>query len=105
MAAGLADGAGVDSLVYEFAIARDPELAAKIKVIYQSPPFGSPPVVVNPDLSPKLQAELSALLLELDDHLQSRQILDTLGVDRFIVIDDAVYDTVRALEQEVGPLP
>ncbi|MFQ5593740.1 MAG: phosphate/phosphite/phosphonate ABC transporter substrate-binding protein [Anaerolineae bacterium] len=105
VAAGLADGAGVDSLVYEFAVARDPELAAKTRIIHQSPPFGSPPVVVNPDLSPKLQVDLETLLLELDDQPAGRQILETLGVDRFVVVDDVTYDAVRQLEQEVGPLP
>lgn len=104
VAAGLADGAGVDSLVYEFAVARDPELAAKTKVIHRSPPFGSPPVVVNPALSPKLQAELQSLLLGLDDQPEGRQILEALGVDRFVIVDDATYDSVRRLEQEVGPL-
>lgn len=105
VAAGLADGAAVDSLVYEFAVARDAELAARTKVIHHSPPFGSPPVVVNPDISPKLQAELETLILELDDRAEGRQILNMLGVDRFTVVDDAAYDSVRALEQQVGPLP
>ena len=105
VAAGLADGAGVDSLVYEFAVSRDPELAAKTKVIHRSPPFGSPPVVVNPNLSPKLQAELKTLLLSLDDYPEGHQVLEALGVDRFVVANDAMYDSVRQLEQEVGPLP
>jgi len=102
VAAGLADGAGVDSLVYDFAVARDPELAAKTKVIHRSPPFGSPPAVVNPNLSPKLQAELQRLLLELDDRPEGREILKALGIDRFVLIDDAAYDSVRALERAVG---
>jgi len=105
VAAGLADGAGVDNLVYEFAVARDLELAAKTKVIHRSPPFGSPPVVVNPDLSPKLQAELQSLLLELDDHPEGQQILETMGVDRFVVLEDAAYDSVRQVEREVEPPP
>jgi len=68
VAAGLADGASVDSLVYDFAVARDPDLAARTRVIHRSPPFASPPVVVNPGLSPKLQAHLSTLLLDLYRH-------------------------------------
>ena len=104
VAAGLADGAGVDSLVYDFAVARDPELAAKTKVIHRSPPFGSPPAVVNPNLSPKLQAELQRLLLELDDRPEGQQALKSLGIDRFVRIDDSAYDSVRALERAVGSL-
>lgn len=104
VAAGLADGAGVDSLVYDFAVARDPELAAKTKVIHRSPPFGSPPAVVNPNLSPKLQAELQRLLLELDDSPEGRKVLQSLGVDRFVLVDDAAYESVRVLEEAVGAL-
>ena len=104
VAAGLADGAAVDSLVYDFAVARDPELATKTKVIHRSPPFGSPPAVVNPNLSPKLQAKLQRLLLELDDTPEGREVLQSLGVDRFVPVDDAAYESVRALEEAVGAL-
>ena len=37
VADGLTDGAAVDSLVYDFAVERDPGLAAKVKVIRRSP--------------------------------------------------------------------
>lgn len=44
VANGLADGASVDSLVYDYAIIRDPALTQKVKVIHRSPAFGIPPV-------------------------------------------------------------
>ena len=97
MADGLTDGAAVDSLVYDFAVERDPGLAAKVKVIHRSPPFGIPPVVVGPDVRPQLRAELHGLLLDLQNDPEGPAILAALGFDRFVSIEDAEYDSVRQL--------
>ena len=97
VADGLADGAAVDSLVYDFAVAREPALAAKVKVIHRSPPFGIPPVVVGPDVRPQLRAELRDLLLDLQAAPEGPVILAALGFDRFVPIEDAAYDSVRQL--------
>jgi phosphate/phosphite/phosphonate ABC transporters, periplasmic binding protein len=63
VANNLADGAAVDSLVFDFAVKRNPELLSKIKVIHTSPPFGIPPVVVGSGVRPQLRAELQNILL------------------------------------------
>ncbi|PKO24033.1 MAG: phosphate/phosphite/phosphonate ABC transporter substrate-binding protein [Chloroflexi bacterium HGW-Chloroflexi-1] len=102
VADGLADGAGVDSLVYDFAVAREPALASKVKVIHRSPPFGIPPVVVGPDVRPQLRAELYDLLLGLQDDPEGPAILAALGFDRFVPIEDAAYDSVRQLTDGDG---
>ncbi|MFO3796113.1 MAG: phosphate/phosphite/phosphonate ABC transporter substrate-binding protein, partial [Anaerolineales bacterium] len=80
VANGLADGASVDSLVYEFALARDASLARKVKVIHRSPPFGIPPVVVNPNLRPKIKAELRDLLLNVHLDPLGQAALTAIGV-------------------------
>ena len=100
----LADGAAVDSLVYDFAIAREPALAERIRVVHRSPPFGVPPVVVSPNTRPQLKAELQSLLLSLADDPQGQQALQTIGVERFVLIDDSAYDSARELLTAVGPL-
>jgi phosphonate transport system substrate-binding protein len=105
VADGLADGAAVDSLVYDFAIARDPALVEKTQVIHRSPPFGIPPVAVSPNLRPQLRAELQGLLLGMADDPEGRQGLRAIGVDRFAPIDDSAYDSARELLATVGALP
>jgi len=100
VADGLADGAAVDSLVYDFAVARDPDLARRVKVIHRSPAFGIPPVVVGPDVRPQLRAELYDLLLGLNQDGEGQEILAALGFDRFVPIEDAAYDSVRALTED-----
>lgn len=97
VADGLADGAAVDSLVYDFAVARDPGLTARVKVIHRSPPFGIPPVVIGPDVRPQVRAELYELLLGLQNDPEGPAILAALGFDRFVSIEDAAYDSVRQL--------
>ncbi|GAB4405162.1 MAG: phosphate/phosphite/phosphonate ABC transporter substrate-binding protein [Anaerolineales bacterium] len=102
VASGVADGAAVDSLVYEYAIARDPSLAEKVKVIHRSPDFGIPPVVVSPFTRPQVKADLQTLLLTMADDPASREALASIGVERFVLIDDNAYDSVRSL---VGVIP
>ncbi|NWG34544.1 MAG: phosphate/phosphite/phosphonate ABC transporter substrate-binding protein [Chloroflexi bacterium] len=104
VANGLADGASVDSLVFEYALSRDPSLSQKVKVIHQSPPFGIPPVVVNPNLRPQVKADLQALLLEMDNDPAGQTALSGIGIERFVTIDDNAYASARLLIQEV-PLP
>lgn len=98
----VADGAAVDSLVYDFAVSRDPSLGQKVRIIHRSPPFGTPPVVVTPSIRPQLRAELQDLLLSLPDAPEGREALAAIGVDRFVPADDRAYDTVRQLSAQVG---
>ncbi len=102
VAGGLADGAAVDSLVYDFAIARDPVMARKIKVIHRSPAMGIPPVVVSPRVSPQLKARLQEALLEMGE-AGGQAALSAIGVERFVPIDDHGYDSVRALIARMAP--
>lgn len=106
VAEGLADGAAVDSMVYDFAIARDPTLAEQVRIIHRSPPFGIPPVVVGANVRPQARAELQTILLELadDPSSEARAALQSLGVERFVLISDAAYAGARAVSATVGPL-
>jgi phosphonate transport system substrate-binding protein len=102
VASGLADGAAVDSLVFEFALSRDPSLKDKVRVIQTSPDFGIPPVVVSPFIRPQVKDELQSLLLNMANDPAAREALSAIEVDRFVLIDDNAYSSVRAL---VGAIP
>ena len=104
VAEGLADGAAVDSLVYEFAIQRDPSLLDKVHIIHKSPPFAIPPVVVNPKIRPQLKASLQSILLNMDGNPEGRQILQNMGIQRFVIIDDSAYDPIREIINTIAPL-
>lgn len=98
----VADGAAVDSLVYAFALEREPDLAQKTRVIHQSPAFGIPPVVVSPEARPQLVADLQAALLQMNETAAGQAALQTAGMDGFVLIEDAAYESVRELETAVN---
>lgn len=104
VAEGIADGAAVDSLVLDFALSRQPDLARRIRIIHTSPPFGMPPLVVGPTIRPQLRAELEDLLLAMHDSPQGKAALEATGIDRFVRIDDSAYDSAQALFDQVAPL-
>jgi phosphonate transport system substrate-binding protein len=97
VADGVVDAAAVDSLVLDAAMVADPDLASRLKVIHQSPPFGIPPVVVPATLDPTLGRQLRDLLLGLADEPGGPAILAQMGVDRFVPGDPAEYESARIL--------
>jgi phosphonate transport system substrate-binding protein len=105
VAAGVADGAAVDSLVLDYARRRDPGLAGQLRVIHRSPAFGIPPVVTPPDLPMHQKALLLDLLLGMHQDPAGRLILDDLGIEQFVLVEDGAYAGVRELTAEVGTLP
>jgi len=89
---GLADGAAVDNLVYEFAVKRDPEIARRIRVIRESQDFGIPPVVVSRTIAPAKKALLKELLLSLHLDPEGEKALAVLGVERFVEPEPRLYE-------------
>lgn len=101
VAAGLADGASVDKLVLDYALKRDPTLAEKIQLIHTSPPFGMPPVVMNPDIRPQLQAQLTNILLNAHLDPEGKAALQDLDYNRFVLVSDEDYQSAEAIESTV----
>ncbi|OGC94403.1 MAG: hypothetical protein A2W25_01855 [candidate division Zixibacteria bacterium RBG_16_53_22] len=102
VADSLFDGAAVDSLVYDHIISLEPEIGARTRIIEKSPPFGIPPVVVHPALNPEIKARLRSLLLNMEHDQTGRAVLESLHVNRFIIGDDASYDSIRNMMRELG---
>jgi phosphonate transport system substrate-binding protein len=102
VADGVADGAAVDSLVLDYALMRDPELASRIRIIHTSEAFGIPPVVVPATLPVRQKAQMYELLLTMHEDAVGKAVLQELGIDRFVTIDDAAYDGVRAIVHATG---
>lgn len=102
VAGGLADGAAVDSLVYDSVVRRDPALGAKVRVVDRSPPFGIPPVVVGPSVRPQVAAQVAEILMGMSADPEGRRALEAMQIDGFVPIEDSAYDSVRTLMKEVG---
>ncbi|GAB4528375.1 MAG: phosphate/phosphite/phosphonate ABC transporter substrate-binding protein [Anaerolineales bacterium] len=94
----LADGASVDSLVFDFAAQRDPSLLAQVRIIQKSDLYGIPPVVVSPAMRPQLRSTLADILLNMQNDPQGRAALQALGYDRFVMVDESLYDSAMTVQ-------
>jgi phosphonate transport system substrate-binding protein len=97
VAEGVVDAAAVDSVVFNYLRATEPGLISKVKVIERWGPFGIYPFVVNPRLDPQLKAQLRRAFLEMHENPEGEEILRDLNVDRFVLPDDSIYDSVREM--------
>jgi phosphonate transport system substrate-binding protein len=68
-----------------------------VKVIEKWGPFGINPIVVNPGLDPQLKAQFRDVFLNMDKDNRGRELLAQFRIDRFIVPDDSIYDSVREM--------
>lgn len=101
VADGLVDGAAVDSLVYDYLRARDPEAVSRTRVVARWGPYGMPPVVVHPDLDPALHSALKGLLLSMHAEPDGKTILERLLIDRFVDADPGLFQSIRQMEARV----
>jgi len=101
----IVDGAAVDSLIWEYIAATQPALTANTRIIERSEPYGIPPVVTSPHLSPQLRQALQQALLTIHEDPQGFKILKGMNIERFVLIDDSAYDGIRRLASNPGPAP
>ena len=102
VAQGVVDGASVDSLIWEYTNRIHPELTSKTEIIEKSPPYAIPPVAVRKGLDPALKKELRAVFLNAHRDERGKELLDKMMVDKFIVIDDSAYDSVREMKSWIS---
>lgn len=101
VADGLADGAAVHSLVWDFMYTVDPSFTSRIRIIGKSPPYGIPPVVVHPGLEPNIKRRLKELFLSLHEDKEAAPLLRRLLIDRFEEGKDGMYNTVRDVRRAI----
>ena len=92
VASGYIDGAAVGSIAY---LNMPDDITSKIKIIQKSPPFGSPPVVINPKIDAKTKKQLLKLFLEMHLDKDGLKILSAIGIDQFVEPDESRYNTIR----------
>ena len=99
VAYGLADGAAVDSLIFDDMKRLNDPAIEKVRIIRISPPYGIPPIVVSPDTD-KLQKQLMlTTLLKMKDDPSGREILKELNIKKFILPDPSIYYSAVQLRQ------
>ena len=92
---GLAGGASVDSLVYDYVAKRFPEEVEGVRVLERSPSFPIPPLVVPAGTSEERMAEIRTALFGLARDEEGKKLLDALLLDGFAIPDDRAYARMR----------
>ena len=92
---GFVDGAAVHGIVYSQMMEQDPSFRQKVKVLAISKPFGIPPIVIHPDLDPKLKSAIRSVLLGMHEDVQGKSILAKLQIDRFVVPNTKHFESLR----------
>ncbi len=92
VAAGIADGASVDSIVYFYTYKRYKNVRRHTKIILKSPLFPIPPVVMPNGTNKKLRNKIKEILLNMSKNPKGRLILKGLNIDAFDVPDAKRYE-------------
>lgn len=93
----LVDAAAVDGHYWEYYQQRNSYYSGKTRVIKQSEPFGSPPIVVSNALSPDLKKALASILLHMHEDPDGRRILSGLMIERFETPRAEWYAPIRSM--------
>lgn len=98
----LVDAAAVDSNTFASMLAKSPDLNSSLRVIDISPQYANNPVIASPRLDERTLLSVQEALLNMDKDELGQQALQVAGFDKFELLDDKLYDSVRQLVQQVG---
>jgi phosphonate transport system substrate-binding protein len=101
VANGLADGASVDSLIFDDMKRRRDPAIDRVKIIEISPPYGIPPIVVSPLTKESTKQLMLMTLIRMANDPTGREILRGLQIERFIMPDLRIYSEAEKLRQSV----
>lgn len=101
VATGEADGAAVDSLIWDYADATGSKFTKKTKIVQRSEPFAIPPVVARPGLDEATFAAVQRAFLSAHEDPEGKALLDKMKIEKFTSIDDAAYDSIRDMSERV----
>jgi len=97
VARSLIDGAFVHEQIWEYFRHQDPDFTAQTRVIFQSEPFGNPPVVASFHLPAQTIERIKHLLYNLHLDPQGKSILAHLMIERFVPVKEELYEPIRRM--------
>ena len=100
VANNVVDGAAVDSLVWEYLNQNTPAETSRTRIIAKSDPYGIPPVVIPKGIDPSLKKKLLEIFLNIHKDPVGEKILRQIMIERFIEVDDSIYDSVRKMAKD-----
>lgn len=105
VANGLADGAAVDSLIFEnMARERNPAVE-KLRIINVSPPYGIPPVVASPLTDKSTKQFFLKVLIKMADDPVGKKILGGIQIEKFMLPNPSIYYSAVKLSKTITVSP
>lgn len=104
VASGLAQGANVDSYIWESLQRVDPELVGRTRIAWRSETYGFPPIVATQRVGAADFQLFQNALFGMGDDPAGRALLDKLNLDGFTPGSPALYEGVAAMMRELGDL-
>lgn len=102
VAAGMAEGASIDSFVWDTLVRVKPQLTGRTRIIDRSPEYGFPPFVAHRSVTAPDFVAMQRVLLDMPRDEAGRMLLERLNIDGFIVGDRRLYDGVARMMRAFG---
>lgn len=101
VATGIADGAAVDSLIFDSLYKLSDSFAKDVRIIHKSREFGMPPVVVTPTLDKETKRALLKILLGMANDPRGKIVLQHLEMDGFAIARPELYRSAILLQKQL----
>jgi phosphonate transport system substrate-binding protein len=98
----IVDGAAVESLIYRYMEEQGSPYVKQTRVINISPSFGIPPMVTTPSVPVTLKKKMQEILVSMHDDSAGRDILQSMLIDKFLVVPDSNYNSIRQMHEFVS---
>jgi phosphonate transport system substrate-binding protein len=89
------DGASIDGIVFGQMVAKDPSILKQVKILSRSAPFGVRLIVARPDIDPDLRRAIVSVLLDMHNDPNGSKILKKLGIERFVIPENGLFNRLR----------
>ena len=104
VAAGVAQGAAVDSYVWNTLNRVRPDITARTRVVWSSKEYGFPPIVAHRNVSNADFVRMQAVLMNMKNDSHGQLLLGRLELDGFIPGSPALYDGVAEMMRLFGDI-
>lgn len=101
VAYGFADGAAVDSLIFDDMKRMEDLAVERVRIIKISPPYGIPPIVVSPYTDNSKKQIVLKTLLKMAQNTTGRKILAQIGIEKFILPNPEIYHDAALLRKTI----
>lgn len=102
VAAGLAQGAAVDSYVWDSLNKVRPDITAKTRIAWKSEEYGFPPLVAQSNVPDADFLLMQDVLLNMRNDAHGRRLLERLNLTGFIAGSPRLYDSVTEMMRLFG---